>query len=256
MTVRGGVGDILPGVLPADFVTAVLHQTDEVLTVTSQGHALVDVDFQIQLPAIALGIGTVLPVGHGAFLLLLFPLGFYNRKTVLHTKLVRCFPELFQGFSIAVVLETGIAAHGVDHKMGVDVIPVGMGCYNDFEAGDLFRQLQGNLMCLLRGDRIIGPEGLYHMVVQPTFGAVMQSLGVHEFLESALRHTVNAADQGAAFVIYLGCFAAIIQDTVETSHCLGALVFYEMDDCHYCHRLALRMSESKEPTCAYASVSS
>ena len=78
MTVRGGVGDILPGVLPANFVAAVLHLPDEVLTITGQGHALVDVDFQIHLPAIALGIGTVLPVGHGSFLLLLFLLGFHN----------------------------------------------------------------------------------------------------------------------------------------------------------------------------------
>lgn len=77
MTVRGGIGDILSGVLPANFVAAVLHQPDEVLTITGQGHALIDVDFQIHLPAIALGIGTVLPVGHGAFPLLLL-LGFHN----------------------------------------------------------------------------------------------------------------------------------------------------------------------------------
>ena len=91
MTVRGGVGDILAVCCPLDFVAAVLHQPDEMLTVTGQGHALVDVDFQIHLPAIALGIGAVLPVGHGAFLLLLL-LGFHNRKTVLHTQLVRGFP--------------------------------------------------------------------------------------------------------------------------------------------------------------------
>ena len=78
MTVRGSVGDILSVCCPLDFVAAVLHQPDEMLTVTGQGHALVDVDFQIQLPAIALGIGTVLPVGHGSFLLLLFLLGFHN----------------------------------------------------------------------------------------------------------------------------------------------------------------------------------
>lgn len=94
MTVRGGVGDILPVCCPLDFIAAVLHEPDEVLTVTGQGHALVDVYFQIQLPAIALGVGAVLPVGHGAFLLLLL-LALYNRKAVLHTQLVRCFPEVF-----------------------------------------------------------------------------------------------------------------------------------------------------------------
>ena len=140
--------------------------------------------------------------------------------------------------------------------MGVDVIPVRVGCYYDFEAGDLLRQLQGNLMCLLRGDRIIRTEGLHHVVVQPTLGTVVQTLGVHKFLQGALGYTVDAADQRTTFIIHLGRFAAIVQDTVEATHCLGALVFYEMDDSHYCHRLALRISESKEPICAYASVSS
>ena len=116
MTVRGGVGDILSGVLPANFVAAVLHQANEVFSVTGQGHTLVDIDFQIHLPAIALGIGAVLPVGHSAFLLLLL-LGLHNRKTILHTQLVRGFPELLQRISVAVVLETGVTAYGVDHKM-------------------------------------------------------------------------------------------------------------------------------------------
>ena len=113
MTVRGSVGDILSVCCPFDFVAAVLHQPDEVFTVTGQSHALVDIDFQIHLPAIALGIGAVFPVRHGSFLLL-FLLGFYNRKTVLQTQLVRCFPKLFQRISIAVVLEAGVAAYGVD----------------------------------------------------------------------------------------------------------------------------------------------
>ena len=255
MTVRGGVGDILAVCCPLDFVAAILHEPDEVFTVTSQGHALVDVDFQIHLPAIALGIGAVLPVGHGAFLLLLL-LGFHNRKTVLHTQLVRCFPELFQRISVAVVLETGVAAYGVDHEMGMNVITIRMSCHYDFEAGDLLRQLQGDLMGLLRGDRIIRPEGLNHVVVHPSLGTVVQTLGVHEFLQGTLRHTVDARDQRPALEIHLGILTAVVDDRIETAHGLGAFAFYEMDDGHYFHRLALRMSESKELTCAYASESS
>ena len=172
MTVRGGVGDILSVCCPLDFVAAVLHQPDEMFTVTGQGHALVDIDFQIHLPAIALGIGAVFPVRHGSFLLL-FLLGFHNRKTVLQTQLVRCFPKLFQRISIAVVLETSITTYRVDYEVRVDVIPVGVGCYYDFEAGDLLRQLQGNLMCHLRGDRIVRTEGLNHVIVHSSLGAVV-----------------------------------------------------------------------------------
>jgi len=155
-----------------------------------------------------------------------------------------------------VVLETGVAAYGVDYEMGMDVIPVGVGCYYDFEAGDLLRQLQRNLMCHLRGYRIIGTEGLNHVIVHPSPGAVVKSLGVHEFLQGALRHTVDAGDQRPAMVVHLGILTAVVDDRIETAHGLGAFAFYEMDDGHYFHRLALRMSESKEPTCAYASVSS
>ena len=154
------------------------------------------------------------------------------------------------------VLETGVAAYRIDHEMGVDVIPVSVGCHYNLEAGDLLRQLQGNLMCHLRGDRIIGTEGLNHMVVHPSLGAVMQSLGVHEFLQGTLRHTVDAGDQRPVLVVHLGILTAVVDDRIETTHGLGAFAFYEMDDGHYFHRLALRMSESKEPTCAYASVSS
>ena len=255
MTVRGGVGDILAVCCPLDFVAAVLHQANEVFTVTGQGHALVDVDFQIHLPAIALGISAVLPVGHGAFPLLLL-LRFHNRKTVLHTQLVRCFPEQFQRLSIAVVLETGIAAYGVDYEMGMDVIPVGMGCHYDFKAGDLLRQLQGNLMRLFRCDRIIGTEGLHHVIVHPSLGSVVKALGIHKFLQGALRHTVDATDQRTTLIADLSILTAVVNDSIETAHSLGALAFHEMDDGYYFHRLALRMSESKEPTCAYASVSS
>lgn len=108
----------------------------------------------------------------------------------------------------------------------------------------------------LWGDRIIRPEGLNHVVVHPSLGAVMQSLGVHEFLQGALRHTVDAGDQRPAMVVHLGIFTAVVDDRIETAHGLGAFAFYEMDDGHYFHRLALRMSESKELTCAYASESS
>ena len=148
------------------------------------------------------------------------------------------------------VLETGIAAYGVDYEMGVDVVPVSVGCHYNLEAGDLLRQLQGNLMCHLRGDRIIGTEGLNHVVVHSTLGTMVQTLGVHEFLQCALRHTVDAGDQRPALVVYLSIFTAVVDDCVETAHCLGAFTFYEMDDSYYFHRLAFRMSESKEPTSA------
>ena len=140
--------------------------------------------------------------------------------------------------------------------MGMDVIPIRMSCHHNFKAGDLLRQLQGDLMSLFRGDRIVRTEGLNHVIVHPSLDAVMQSLGVHKFLECTLRYTVDAGNQRPALVVYLSIFTAVVDDCIETTYGLGAFAFHEMDDGHYFHRLAFRMSESKEPTSAYASVSS
>ena len=61
------------------------------------------------------------------------------------------------------------------------MLPVCMGSNEDLVTGDLFRQLQGNLMRLFRGDGIIGAEGLHHVVVHSSVRASMLPLGIHEF---------------------------------------------------------------------------
>ena len=105
-------------------------------------------------------------------------------------------------------------------------------------------------MGLLRGDRIVRTERLHHVVVHPSLGVVVQPLGIHKFLQGTLGHTVDTADQRATLVVDLGILAAVVDDRIETANSLGACAFYKMDDGYYFHRLALRMSESKEPTAA------
>ena len=180
MTVRGGVGDILTVCGPFDLIAVILHKPNEVFPAPGLCHALVYSDLQVHLPTLALGIGTVLPVGHGAFLLLL-RFGFHNRKAILHTQLVGCLSQCHETFLIAVVLETGFVTYRVDHEMGVDVIPVGVGCDYDFKAGDMLCQLQGDLMGHLRGDRIVRTEGLHHVVVHSSVRASILPLGIHKF---------------------------------------------------------------------------
>ena len=153
-------------------------------------HALVHGDLQVHLPAFALSIGAVLPVGHGALLPLL--LGLHNRKTVLHTQLVRCLSQCHETFLIAVVLEAGFVTHRINHEMGVQMLSVRVRSNEDLVAGDLLRQLQGNLMCHLRGDRVIGTEGLHHVVVHSPVRASILPLGIHEFQQGSLRHTVDS----------------------------------------------------------------
>ena len=209
-------------------------------------HAFVNGDLQIHLPALALGIGTVLPVGHGVFFSLLLRL--YNRKTVLHTQLVRCVAQRHKTFLVAVVLETGFKADRVDHEMRVQMLPVRMSSNDDLIAGDLLRQLQGNLMRHLRGDRIIRTEGLYHVIVHPSVCASILPLGIHKFQQGGLRHTVDPGDQGAALVRNFGWPAAVGDGTVQTANGLGLFTFCKFHDCHLYHRFRLRMSDSRELT--------
>jgi hypothetical protein len=96
VTIRCGVGDILSVFRPSNSVTTPLHELEEVFTVTGHGHALVDADFQIHLPTVALVIGPVLPVIHP--MLFLFLLGLNNRKAILLTQLVRSGTKSVQRF--------------------------------------------------------------------------------------------------------------------------------------------------------------
>ena len=146
------------------------------------------------------------------------------------------------------VLETGVAAYRVNHKMGMDMISVRMGCHYDFEAGDLLCQLQGDLMGHLRSDRIVWTEGLHHVVVHPSVRASILPLGIHKFQQGSLWHTVDPGDQGAALVRNFGWPAAVGDDTVQTTNGLGLFAFRKFYDCHDYHRFRLRISDSRELT--------
>ena len=132
--------------------------------------------------------------------------------------------------------------------MRVQMLPVRMSSNDDLIAGDLLRQLQGNLMCHLRGDRIVRTEGLHHVVVHPSVRTSILPLGIHKFQQGSLGHTVDPGDQGAALVRNLGRPAAVGDDTVQTTNGLGLLAFCKFYDCHNYHRFRLRMSDSRELT--------
>ena len=211
-------------------------------------HALVNGDLQVHLPALALGIGTILPVGHGALLPLLLLLRLHNRKAVLHTQLVRCTAQFHEAFLITVVFEAGFVAYRVDYEMGVQMLSVRMGSNDDLIAGDMLCQLQGNLMGHLRGDEIVRTEGLNHMVVHPSACASVLPLGVHKFQQSSLGYTVDSRYQGTALVCNFGWPAAVGDGTVQTTNGQGLFAFRKFHDCHSYHRFRLRMSESRELT--------
>ena len=98
--------------------------------------------------------------------------------------------------------------------MGMDMISVRMGCHYDFETGDLRCQLQRDRMRGLGCKILVRMEGLDHVIVHPATGAAVKSLGVHELLQGKLRHAIDTADQGPAFVIGFRFLAAVVEDAV------------------------------------------
>ena len=146
------------------------------------------------------------------------------------------------------VLEASFVAYRVDHEMGVQMLPVRMGGNEDFKAGDMLCQLQGNLMGHLRGDRIVRTEGLHHVVVHSSVRASVLPLGIHKFQHGSLGHTVNSRDQRASLIRNLGWPAAVGDGTVQATHGLGLSARRKFYDCHSYHRFRLRMSDSRELT--------
>ena len=128
------------------------------------------------------------------------------------------------------------------------MFPVRVRSNEDLVARDLFRQLQSNLMGLLRGDGIVRTEGLHHVVVHSSVRASVLPLGIHKFQQGCLGHTVDSRDQGAALVRNFDWPAAVGDDTVQATHGLGLSARRKFYDCHSYHRFRLRMSDSRELT--------
>ena len=91
---------------------------------------------------------------------------------------------------------------------------------HNFITGNFFCQLQCNLMGDLWCEILTGMEGLDHVIVHPTAGILMKSLGVHELLQRKLRNAIDTTDQGPAFVICFGIAAAVVDHTVQSANSL------------------------------------
>ena len=94
------------------------------------------------------------------------------------------------------------------------------------------------------------------MIKHATVSLFVQALGVHEFLQRKLRNAIDTGDQALTFVICFCFSAAIGKRAVQSGDGVRAGTVDHFYNRHYVHRFRLRISESKELTCAYALVSS
>ena len=83
---------------------------------------------------------------------------------------------------VAVVFLPGLCTDGVDDQMGMDVITVCVSRNHNFEAIELLRQLQRNLMSSLGCQVFFRVERLNQMIEHPAIGFVVEPLGVLELL--------------------------------------------------------------------------
>ncbi len=71
LSIGRGVGDILPGVLPADVVALAPHQQDELVPASGVPHTLVDEIHQPEFPTLAFGGNMIFSGRDGCYLFLL-----------------------------------------------------------------------------------------------------------------------------------------------------------------------------------------
>ena len=106
--------------------------------------------------------------------------------------------------------------------MGMNVVTVSVGRHHNFEAIELLRQLQCNLMSSLGCQVFLRVEGLNQMIEHPTIILVVEPLGVQKLL---IGTPGNAVDTGHKKPVTIFCFipaAAVAKCAVET---FGSLIF-------------------------------
>lgn len=135
-SIGGGVGDVLPGLLPPDAVPFTLHEQNELVPVTGVPHTLVDEIHQAEFPAPAFGGDVVLGVGEGRHLFLFLRLE--HRQAELLADQIVADSELSQLGFADVELPAVVEADTVDDKVGVDMRPVRMGADQDLPALEIF----------------------------------------------------------------------------------------------------------------------
>ena len=159
--IGGGVGDVLPGLLPPDAVPLALHEQNELVPVSGVPHTLVDGVHQTELPALSSGGGVVLRAGHGLDPLLPW---LEYRQAELHAHLIVALAQLSQFRFADVQLFPILEADAVDEEVGVDVVTVNVGADQNLPPLEPLCQLQCGGV---RGHGIyffVRWEGLHHVI--------------------------------------------------------------------------------------------
>ena len=199
---RCDVGDVLSTFLPAYLVATLVHFLYELLTAASLLHGRLHRGDELKLPALSPHSGPVFP-GAQATSPVLLSVWLESGQAVFHADLVADLPHLFQRFGSKMELLPGIRMDGVDHQMGVKVLPVHMSCHQDLTAGEeSLRQFQPDLMGLGGSELFFRGEGLGVVVEEGACVFSVEVFGGHETLHSHICHAVDPRQVAVALFVH------------------------------------------------------
>ena len=128
---------------------------------------------------------------------------FESGQAVFYADLVADLPHLFQRSGSEMELLPGIRMDGVDHQMGVKVLPVHMSCHQDLTAGEeSLRQFQPDLMGLGGSKLFFRGEGLGVLVEEGACVFSVEVFGGHEALHSHICHAVDPRQVAVALLVH------------------------------------------------------
>lgn len=199
---RCGVGDVLSMFLPAHLVAPSLHLLYEFLPVAGYPHNRLYRGDEPELPALSPHSGPVFPCAQTRGPVLL-PVWLESGQAVFYADLVADLPHLFQRSGREVELLPGVRMDGVDHQMGVKVLPVHMCGHQDLTAREeLLRQFQPDLMGLSWCKVFFRGEGLGVLVEEGAGVFPIEVFGGHEALRGHICHTVDARQVAVALLVH------------------------------------------------------
>ena len=183
-------------------VTLSLHFLYELLPAASTLHNRLYRGDEPELPALSSHSGPVFPCAQATGPVLL-SVWLESGQAVFHADLVADLPHLFQCSGSEMKLLPGIRMDGVDHQMGVKVLPVHMSCHQDLTAGEeSLRQFQTDLMGLGGSERFFRGEGLGVLVEEGACVFSVEVFGGHEALHSHICHAVDPRQVAVALLVH------------------------------------------------------
>ena len=221
---RCDVGDVLSTFLPAYMVATLVHLLYELLPAASLPHGRLHRSDELKLPALSPHGGPIFPCAQTRGSVLL-PVWLESGQAVFYAELIAYLPHLFQRSGSEMEFLPGIRMDGVDHQMGVKVLPIHMSCHQNLTAWEeSLRQFQPDLMGLGGSKLFFRGEGLGVLVEEGACVFSVEVFGGHEALHGHICHAVDPRQVAVALFVHGFLWLGYILD--HPPHAPGRLLAF------------------------------